>query len=73
MAFSNTDTISLLNRLGLRTVEERGMRIFPLSGRSADVRDTLVSYLRKSGIQKSCRYPAVRTDLMLRYLDSRIK
>lgn len=49
MAFSNTDTISLLNRLGLETVEERGMRIFPLSGRSADVRDTLVSYLRKSG------------------------
>ena len=54
MAFSNTDTISLLNRLGLETVEERGMRIFPLSGRSADVRDTLVSYLRKSGNVDLC-------------------
>ena len=54
MAFSNSDTVSLLNKLGLRTVEERGMRIFPLSGRSADVRDTLVSYLRKSGNVDLC-------------------
>lgn len=42
MAFSNTDTVAMLNSLGLPTVVERGQRVFPLSGRSADVRDALV-------------------------------
>lgn len=42
MAFSNTDTVAMFNSLGLPTVVERGQRVFPLSGRSADVRDALV-------------------------------
>lgn len=45
MAFSNTDTVKFFNSHGLETVEERGMRIFPKSGRSSDVRDTLESLL----------------------------
>lgn len=49
MAFSNTDTVAFFHSLGLDTVEERGMRVFPASGRSSDVRDALVSYIRKSG------------------------
>ena len=32
----------MLNSLGLPTIVERGQRVFPLSGRSADVRDALV-------------------------------
>ena len=54
MAFSNTDTVSLLGRLGLATVEERGMRIFPLSGRSVDVRNAMVSYISRAGNVELC-------------------
>lgn len=49
MAFSNADTVGFFNSIGLATVEERGMRFFPKSGRSSDVRDVLESRLRKSG------------------------
>ena len=54
MAFSNTDTVSLLGRLGLATVEERGMRIFPISGRSVDVRNAMVSYISRAGNVELC-------------------
>lgn len=43
--FSNKDIVDFLNNAGLKTVEERGMRIFPASEKSADVRDTFLSYL----------------------------
>ena len=49
MAFSNDDTVEFLNSMGLKTVEERGMRVFPLSGRSSDVRDALVSHIHRGG------------------------
>lgn len=49
MAFSNTATVGFLNSLGLTTLEERGMRIFPASGRSSDVRDALESCIRGAG------------------------
>lgn len=45
--FSNEDIVSFLNSEGLKTVEERGKRIFPLSGKSGDVRNALVSYIAK--------------------------
>lgn len=48
MAFSNTDTIEYLNKLGLQTVCERGKRIFPASGRSKDVRDTFLKKIHTS-------------------------
>lgn len=45
--FSNEDIVSFLNHAGLETVEERGMRIFPRSGKSKDVRDAFISYISK--------------------------
>ncbi len=49
-SFSNTDTISFFNKLGLKTKEERGHRIFPESDRSEDVVKTLIAYLSKKGV-----------------------
>ncbi|HIZ86471.1 MAG TPA: aminoacetone oxidase family FAD-binding enzyme [Candidatus Coprenecus stercoravium] len=48
MAFSNEDTVSMFNKLGLSTVEERGQRVFPASGKSSDVRDAMESYVTAS-------------------------
>lgn len=48
MSFSNSDTVAFFNSIGLQTVSERGMRIFPASGRSQDVRNVLESYIGKS-------------------------
>lgn len=42
MSFSNTDTIAMFQSLGLPVTVERGMRVFPRSGRSMDVRDALL-------------------------------
>ena len=35
--FTNEDMVTYLNELGLRTKEERGKRIFPVSDKSSDV------------------------------------
>lgn len=45
MSFSNTDTVAFFNKIGLPTVCERGQRVFPLSGRSQDVRNVLECYI----------------------------
>ena len=48
--FSNKDVVALLESAGLQCKEERVNRIFPVSDRSHDVRDTLVKYIKKGGI-----------------------
>lgn len=48
--FSNKDVVAFLESAGLPCKEERGNRIFPVSDRSHDVRDTLVKYIKKGGI-----------------------
>lgn len=48
MSFSNRDVIAMFRSLGLPVVEERGMRVFPKSGRSADVRDVLLERIVSS-------------------------
>ena len=45
--FSNTDIVEFLNGAGLQTVEERGMRIFPVTQKSVDVRNTFLNYLSR--------------------------
>lgn len=52
--FSNEDVVSFLEGIGLPCKTERGNRVFPVSDRSHDVRDTLVSYLKNSGIEVAC-------------------
>lgn len=49
MSFSNTGTVEMFESFGLQTVVERGQRVFPLSGRSADVRDALLSHIVRAG------------------------
>lgn len=48
LGFSNNDTIGFFNSIGLETVCERGQRVFPKSGKSTDVRDTLLRRITAS-------------------------
>lgn len=57
MAFSNEETVAFFNSLGLRTVVERGMRVFPLSGKSIDVRNALERRVREaSNVDVFCNH-----------------
>ena len=46
--FSNLDTIDFFHSLGLKTVTERGQRVFPASEKARDVVKTLEKYLQQS-------------------------
>lgn len=49
--FSNTDIISMLNEMGLKTKVERGGRVFPESDKSSDVLKALQKFLDKNNVQ----------------------
>lgn len=49
--FSNTDLLDFLHSYGLETKVERGGRVFPVSDRSKDVVDTLLKYLKDTGVK----------------------
>ncbi|MDF2520785.1 MAG: aminoacetone oxidase family FAD-binding enzyme [Clostridia bacterium] len=48
--FSNTDIISMLNEMGLKTKVERGGRVFPESDKSSDVLKALQKFLDKNNV-----------------------
>ena len=48
--FSNRDLIEFFNDCGLATVNERGGRVFPASGKAPDVVKTLRGRLQKTGV-----------------------
>jgi predicted Rossmann fold flavoprotein len=48
--FSNLDTINFFKRLGLRTVAERGKRVFPESEQAKDVVDALQEYVQHNKV-----------------------
>ncbi|HCV14721.1 MAG TPA: aminoacetone oxidase family FAD-binding enzyme [Rikenellaceae bacterium] len=50
-SFDNTETIKFFEEIGLKTVIERGDRVFPLSGNASDVVDTLVNEINKLNIK----------------------
>ena len=52
--FSNTETIHFFERIGLKTVIERGDRVFPLSGQAKEVVDKLVDYLKSLNVEIVC-------------------
>ncbi|MCX5899188.1 MAG: aminoacetone oxidase family FAD-binding enzyme [Proteobacteria bacterium] len=52
--FSNTETIHFFERIGLKTVIERGDRVFPLSGQAKEVVDKLVDYLKSLHVKIVC-------------------
>ena len=49
--FSNQDTIAFFEDLGLRTKEERGGRVFPMSDKSSDVIRVLSGECRRRGVR----------------------
>ena len=49
--FSNEDIIKLLNEEGLKTKEERGNRVFPVTDRASDVLDALIKRLKKENVK----------------------
>lgn len=49
--FSNEDVVSFLEEIGLPCKVERGNRVFPVSDRSHDVRDALVKWIQKGGVE----------------------
>lgn len=57
--FSPTSLLELLSDLGLSTITERGGRIFPASGRAADVVATLMKYLQNSRIRIEYQHKAI--------------
>jgi len=50
-SFDNTETVKFFEEIGLKTVIERGDRVFPLSGIAADVVDSLVNEINKLNIK----------------------
>ncbi|OFX77587.1 MAG: hypothetical protein A2X19_07155 [Bacteroidetes bacterium GWE2_39_28] len=50
-SFDNTETVKFFEEIGLKTVIERGDRVFPLSGNASDVVDTLVNEINKLNIK----------------------
>lgn len=49
--FTNQDVMDFFEAEGLKLKVERGERVFPASGRSADVLDTLRRSMKKAGVQ----------------------
>ncbi len=48
--FNNQDMIDFLETRGVKTVVERGGRIFPQSGRSKDVLEAFINYLKERNV-----------------------
>ena len=49
--FTNKDIIDLVERNGVKVKEERGNRIFPVTDRAIDVRNSIEKELRKSSVE----------------------
>jgi hypothetical protein len=58
--FFNSDLAAFFEELGVRTVTERGGRVFPASGQAQDVVDALVWRIGKQGVTLQTRSPVER-------------
>ena len=58
--FFNSDLAAFFEELGVRTVTERGGRVFPASGQAQDVVDALVWWIGKQGVTLRTRSPVKR-------------
>lgn len=50
-SLDNIKTINFFNEIGLETIVERGDRVYPASMRAVDVTNTLLSYIKKHGVE----------------------
>ena len=62
--FFREELLALLRRYGVETQVERGGRIFPASGRAADVRDALLRYATEHGA--TIRYHTAVQELLVK-------
>ena len=53
-SFDNWQTIAFFEGLGVATKTERGNRVFPVSDKSRDVADALVTYLKRQRVEILC-------------------
>lgn len=56
-SFFSNDIVKLLKSVGVETVQERGMRIFPASGKAWDVAEGLIKWAKLQGVtilSKAC-------------------
>ena len=62
--FNNQDIINLLKEEGLKTKEERGNRVFPVTDRASDVLDALIKKLKKQGVKiiTNCKVDDILTE-----------
>ena len=62
--FNNQDIINLLKEEGLKTKEERGNRVFPVTDRASDVLDALIKKLKKQGVKiiTNCKADEILTE-----------
>ena len=56
--FFSSELLSFFDKLGVRTVTERGGRVFPASGQARDIVEALLAWARKSGVAVRTRSPA---------------
>ncbi len=56
-AMDNMATARFFNDIGLETTAERGERLFPASGKAADVAAALENWCRRSGAEIRCNAP----------------
>lgn len=49
--FFNKHIVEILEGMGVKTVTERGQRVFPASGKAWDVADALVKWAKKQGVE----------------------
>ena len=49
--FQPSDTVKLMESLGVPTKVERGKRVFPVSDSAADVAEALLKYMKKNGVR----------------------
>ena len=52
--FSNRSTMRFFERMGVRLTVERGERVFPESGKAADIANALEYYCRDNGVEIMC-------------------
>ncbi|MGE0076262.1 MAG: NAD(P)/FAD-dependent oxidoreductase [Bacteroidales bacterium] len=50
-AFFNKHIVELIENMGVKTVTERGQRVFPVSGKAWDVADAIVKWAKKQGVE----------------------
>lgn len=49
--FTNQQVLELLQLEGVQTIQERGDRVYPLSGRASDVAEAFLHYCKRNGVE----------------------